>query len=1109
MASLRIATLNVRGLKDNKRKNYLHKFIKEKEIDLIALQEVNVNDLEVPKDYNSVFNYNGIGPGTAVIYNKNLNLKKRMLEPSGRIIKLEFENFTVINIYGPQESLPTPIKTTFYLETLPKYLKTYRENLILLGDFNATTHPIDREGPNRVNGKLKRLIERLKLTDLYRKLNGDNVDYTFVSRNGKTRIDRIYGEAEIVKKVISCVHLNYPVSDHRAVLIEMTHNLRKENAPKNDLWKMNTSILENADLKEIIESKIKELNSVKENIFEQWEKFKLEVKIECKKLSKIQAKEKKDLIKFYEACIDDLFKCPEDPNFYVVYKELKSRILNIENKSSNACKIRGKPTIEIKNEEPNAGHLLREKVKSENNTISHMLNDRNENLSEESKIIEYVENCYVDLYKLEKYDERLRSSWLDNITKQIDEEDNKDLLQPITKQELRETLDTTNEKSSPGPDGITYNFYKTFWNSLEPLVVNLVNEMLTIGATLDSHKYGLIKLIPKKKEAKTIDDYRPISLLNADYRIYAKIIANRLRNSLTNVISEAQTGGVKGRDIADNLALVRNTIQYADGKTKKVAIVSVDFKKAFDMVERGFLWQVMEKYGYSEQFIKILQGTYEQAYAKIQINGKTGGPIPLERGIRQGCPLALYLYIIYINPLIRKLEADLHGVETQFCKYALSAYVDDVTVYTGKDGDFKKLENALIEFGKITNAKINQQKTIVMGLGGYKNQIEWPIDWLKSSENIELLGIKWEKTIKRTITVNENELSNKVNGSILAATERHLTVLQKVEFANMQILPKLTYFSRILPFSVKFYKRTTARVTNFIWNHRVERLAVSELYNLKERGGLNLSAVKSKCLANFLKTSFRHWQSGGINGKFLEHWIGRSLGEGRRCGPPSEVKRSSAKSPPSFLQSQLQNFKNLIKEKILAPSKIKTKEIYNFLLVNEIKIPKILEKAVKPSTTLKSFKILHKNKLISPQAKEFCYFQLHNILTTKDRLFRCRQTNCMRCDFCPEEDNVAHIYNCIHSKTQIECFEKLIKKLDGKFELAQIDFPNQICNLPDKKENKFTHALLAEFSFHLFQIRKKEIENNDFKTKILEIFEKWKIIDKETISSIDKILSTS
>ena len=199
MASLRIATLNVRGLKDNKRKNYLHKFIKEKEIDLIALQEVNVNDLEVPKDYNSVFNYNGIGPGTAVIYNKNLNLKKRMLEPSGRIIKLEFENFTVINIYGPQESLPTPIKH-FYLETLPKYLKTYRENLILLGDFNATTHPIDREGPNRVNGKLKRLIERLKLTDLYRKLNGDNVDYTFVSRNGKTRIDRIYGEAEIVKK---------------------------------------------------------------------------------------------------------------------------------------------------------------------------------------------------------------------------------------------------------------------------------------------------------------------------------------------------------------------------------------------------------------------------------------------------------------------------------------------------------------------------------------------------------------------------------------------------------------------------------------------------------------------------------------------------------------------------------------------------------------------------------------------------------------------------------------------------------------------------------------------------------------------------------------------
>ena len=125
------------------------------------------------------------------------------------------------------------------------------------------------------------------------------------------------------------------------------------------------------------------------------------------------------------------------------------------------------------------------------------------------------------------------------------------------------------------------------------------------------------------------------------------------------------------------MALVRNTIQYADGKTKKIAIVIVDVKKAFDMVERGFLWQVMEKYDYGEQFIKILQGTYEQAYANIQITGKMGSPIPLERGSRQGCPLALLLYIIYINPLIRKQEADLHEIETQFCKYTISAYVDD------------------------------------------------------------------------------------------------------------------------------------------------------------------------------------------------------------------------------------------------------------------------------------------------------------------------------------------------------------------------------------------------------------------------------------------------
>ena len=1102
MSSLKIATLNIRGLKDPKRKQKLIKFIDENNIDILALQEVNVKSLEIhDRNLKSIVNYDGMSPGTALIYNTNLKIKKYKIESTGRIIRVEFENFTIVNVYGPQESLPTPNKNLFFDETLPKYLKSYNENLILLGDFNNTTHSIDREGPTRINGKFKRITEKLNLIDTFRNLNGDIRDYTFISRNGKTRIDRIYCERKLENEIIRCTHSNFPLSDHRPVILELKDNLNKEKAPVSDHWKMNVCKLNDKELDERIKTIIIDLNEDQDGPIKiKWENFKSKIKLECREYCKQKAKEERTLIKFYERCIDDLFQNPTSPDFFDNYTELKSILSKIRSGQFEAVKMRGKSNFPLVNEAADVGHLLRERTNNENRKILKIENDKKETLTDPKEITDFFEESYTELYKSELYNRDLRLKWLGQLKTKIDDDTNNELTDEIKRAELDSALSTCDPGSSPGPDGIPFDFYKKYWDLIGPSMLKLMNEIMTTKTTITSHKFGLIKLIPKKRSPCNVNDYRPISLLCTDYRIYAKIIANRLRDSLTNVISNAQTGGVKGRDIADNLAIIRNTIQYANDSQKKAAIISIDFQKAFDMVERSFLWESMEKYGYSTEFINILKGTYEQAYARIQINGKTGNKIYLERGIRQGCPLALYLYVIYINPLIEKFEQNLMGLKTPRVTYSLTAYVDDINVLTGEEEDFELVENSLMEFENITNAKINRTKTFVMGLGKIKHRTNWPVFWLTNSEELEILGIKWLKTIKKTIAANEKYYYHKIEGSLISAMERSLTIIQKVELVNIHILPKLTYISRVLPFSNKFYAQITSRVNNFIWRHRIEKLAIAELYNLKKDGGLKLAAIKSKCLSNFIKTTFKHWKSNGPNGKFIDFWVGKYLND-------NEKEQVCSKNIPSFLSNQLETIKTLIKKKILVPGLIKTQDIYKYLLKDQIKIPKILIKNENSQGLLKTFNFLHRSKMVKHRTLEHCFFQLHNILTTKDRLLKCNQTKSEKCEYCDEKENLQHVFTCTKSNIPLQKLNEILLKIDENLNTTQINFVQIKCKIQDKYKKEFIQAVVAEFCYQLFRARKKEITFDQIENLLLKEIRKWKQrTNKQIIEIASKIL---
>ena len=139
----------------------------------------------------------------------------------------------------------------------------------------------------------------------------------------------------------------------------------------------------------------------------------------------------------------------------------------------------------------------------------------------------------------------------------------------ITESECLNALKCMKNQKKPGSDGITVEFYKIFWNNIKEFYVNSINYSFETGSLTELQKQSIITIIPKQNKYLTIlDNWRPISLLNVDYKITTKVIANRVKHLITKIIHNSQTGFIKGRYIGENIRLLFEIIDNAEEENK-------------------------------------------------------------------------------------------------------------------------------------------------------------------------------------------------------------------------------------------------------------------------------------------------------------------------------------------------------------------------------------------------------------------------------------------------------------------------------------------------------------------------------------------------------------
>ena len=173
---------------------------------------------------------------------------------------------------------------------------------------------------------------------------------------------------------------------------------------------------------------------------------------------------------------------------------------------------------------------------------------------------------------------------------QLNDEEKSFLDKDLTVTKLKEALDSFADNKSPGEDGFTKEFYQTFFDLLCKDLLNSHNEGFCKGSLFVSQKRGTITLIPKGDENLTeLKNWRPISLLNTDYKILSEALARRLENVLPKLVHSDQTGFVNGRYIGQNIRLLNDIMDYTDIKKLLGIFLFVDFEKAFDTTEWSFI----------------------------------------------------------------------------------------------------------------------------------------------------------------------------------------------------------------------------------------------------------------------------------------------------------------------------------------------------------------------------------------------------------------------------------------------------------------------------------------------------------------------------------------
>lgn len=671
---------------------------------------------------------------------------------------------------------------------------------LIAGDWNITLSKTETTGlptPKSVINAFRKFQASHALTI------HPNTTHTWHHGSTSTLIDRWLSNSSPSPSRV----LPFPLSDHDILLLDPPIKKTKSS------WKLNVSTLSDPIFHNNLHTLIDDLTLTKTpNPIHDWLYIKLRLSSALQQGSKLVT-EKRRLIS-----PDLLAKIAADPS-------KRSEIPHIIQAKIEGAKIRARKAWLQSADMPSPivyAALRDHQAKSNIPELS----SPNGPITDPDKIASAASDYYQSLYSSEQVSPP-DLNLLTNLPK-ISLKQKESLNSLLSLTEFREAVKASSNNKAPGPDGFPVEIFKLF-----PKLTEKLHEcyIASKGLLLTKINIGKLVLLHKKGSKDTLDNYRPLTMLNTDYKIIAKTLAERLQEILPSIIHPDQTGFIRGRSIKANIL---DAILASQHKSPYSAALLLDLTKAFDRVNHNWLRTVMDHFNLGWIFIRQTLLTLKNATSTIELT-KTSPPFKILRGVRQGCPLAPLLFVLSHEPLLHTIRNNhqIKGIQIANITLKVAGYTDDTYGFLHDAVDFSFWAETLKIYEAQSGAKINFPKSAIIPFGN-KLSLSPPGDLLETRLTDRYLGIIIGHNAK------QKDALDKFKTSCSKWAARKWSLFGKAALIKVYSLSKLSYIAPFLMLNKSEIDKLEQLYSNAIFGQeKGTRQKLPLTRNSLDDGGLN------------------------------------------------------------------------------------------------------------------------------------------------------------------------------------------------------------------------------------------------------------------------------
>jgi exonuclease III len=876
-------TFNARGLQDGRKRKTVFNYLEKKDPSGIFFLQESHSSPESENAFKldwegSIFFSHGTSAskGTTILVSKNIDVHfdEAFKDDNGRIIAIraqlsENEEYLLCNVYAPTKDKVT--EQILFLDNLKDYLSSSEyTHLLLGGDWNTIFDAdLDKYGGNKTNciskytEQLFAFMESFDLIDAIRLMYPDEKIYTRVQRNPliMSRIDHWLISSHLCSILDSSKVLPGIKSDHSIVRLFLR---QQESQRGKGFWKFNSSLLRDKVFIHETNTHINELIEDTKDMSDKglrWDFIKCQLRDKImqysSKLNKDKKRKKAALEKQIASAQDELNVNPSDKTFQNL-EHSKKQLEDILDLETAGSILRSKVKWAEAGEKNTKYFLNLEKRNYINKNISKLELESGEKSSNPQVVSREIKKYYEQLYSEKGQSDysfnQFKNDYLQDETPKLSETQKEDCENIFTDFELSNALKHMVNGKSPGTTGFTVDFYKFFWTSIKHLVMDSLRYAFIKGELSVEQKRGIITLIPKKDKIRyLLKNWRPITLLNTDYKILTKCLAMRLQNILPSIINEDQTGYMKGRYIGENIRSIADLIMYTSLKNEPGIVLLIDFEKAFDTIKWDFIKKSMEFFNFGPIFIKWVNTIYHNIESTVINNGFSSGFFKPGRGIRQGCPVSPYLFIICVELMAIALRNDngIKGIRVGNTEFKVGQLADDTTILVHDFESISNTLNLLHDFFRVSGLKLNIDKTEAMCIGSLRNvHVDklYNLKWTKGP--IKTLGITLSNNLEEIMQTNFEPRILDVKNVLNIWYSRNLSFKGKTTVLTSLILPKLLYVASILPVHNDTIKLVDNMILDFFWNKKSHKVNKNVIIQPIEFGGMKVPSFRDMVMAN-------------------------------------------------------------------------------------------------------------------------------------------------------------------------------------------------------------------------------------------------------------------